>query len=722
MPFTRLTVIAFRGLVASVLSLVASAGATAGQAQPPLRVTEPTIVVTAQKEPANPQDLPVSVTAVPATTLAAEGITSIGDAAVFAPNTFFSEFQARKLSFPHFRGISSGPGNPAITTYVDGVPMIHTNAASVELLDVEQVEFVRGGQSALFGRNALGGIVNVTSSRPSLTKWTGSVSVPLGDRGARDVRGTLSGPVTGRSAVSIAAGRSVRNGFTTNDLTGHDIDRRGSTFGKAQLLWAPAANWETRLIVGGERARDGDYALVDLGQARANPFHVQRDLEGHTDRDIVSGTFLTRREGRRITLSTVTGLVHWKANDTTDLDYTPLPLLTRVNVEDATQFSQEVRLASAAAAPIHLSGSAVMRWQAGVFLFTQGYNQDAVNNYSPFVLSPQITFPVQQHSPTAALDDAGVGVYGQGTITLRDRMDVAVGARIDRENKDAALDTYFAPAIAPTTSVRADRSFSNVSPQVSVAYRVRKDRMLYASVGSGYKSGGFNPASPTGAEAYAEEHTWQMESGVKSTWADGRVLANAALFYIGWNDLQLNLPNPQVPAQFYIANVGGARSAGVEVELTGRLSKDLDVFGVAGYTNGRFKNGSVSSGSDVSGHALPSTPGYTATLGARYRHVVTGKVAAFGRGEVALVGSYDYDDANSAGQEAYALTNLRAGVQRGPMLVEAWIRNAFDTRYVPVAFAYPGLAPSGFIGEVGCRARSASTSACSSSARERRRL
>ncbi|MEQ1912421.1 MAG: TonB-dependent receptor plug domain-containing protein, partial [Vicinamibacterales bacterium] len=189
-----------------------------GAQQPaPLRVDLPPVTVTAQKEPADRQRLPVSVTAVP---LTGEPITTISDAAIFAPNTFFSEFQARKLSFPHFRGVSSGPGNPAITTYVDGVPMLHTNAASLELVDVDQVEFVRGGQSALFGRNALGGIVNVTSSRPSLSKWTGSLSVPFGNYGAVDSRGSISGPLSSKAAVSIAAGRSVRDGFTTNDVSG----------------------------------------------------------------------------------------------------------------------------------------------------------------------------------------------------------------------------------------------------------------------------------------------------------------------------------------------------------------------------------------------------------------------------------------------------------------------------------------------------------------------
>lgn len=680
--------------------MLADAGAVNAQSTDPLRIELPTVVVTAQKEPTDVQQLPVSVTAVSKETLTADAITSIGETAIFAPNTLFTEFSARKLSFPHFRGISGGPGNPAITTYVDGVPMIHTNASSVELLDVEQVELVRGGQSALYGRNALGGIINVASTRPSLSQWIGAASAPLGNYDAIQVRGSVSGPVTHKAAISVAAGRSMRNGFTTNTLLNEDIDSRANTFAKGQLLWTPASNWEIRAIVGGEHARDGDYALADLGSLERNPFETQRDFDGYTDRDVVSGTFLAKREGGRLTVTSTTGIVNWSTTDATDLDYSPLPLLTRSNAEEATQFTQEVRVSSATNAPVQVGG-ATLRWQAGVFIFTQGYDQDAVNTYSPYVLSPQLPFSIQQHSPTAALDDQGIGFYGQGTFTLRQRLDVALGGRVDHESKDAALDTFFTPAIAPPNHVVANRSFSNFSPQASLTYRVRPDRMVYGSVSNGYKAGGFNPASPVGAEAYGEEHTWQVEGGVKTTWGGGRMLANAAVFYINWEDLQLNVPNPQVPAQFYVANVGGARSAGVEAEVSGRVVEGLELFGVVGYTNGRFKDGSVSSGVDVAGNALPSTPDYTATFGARYRHTVTGNLAVYARGDVALTGSFDYDDANTAGQDAYSLTNLRAGLQKGPVFAEAWIKNAFDTRYVPVAFAYPDLAPSGFVGEMG---------------------
>lgn len=690
-------------LVATVAAALIPGQALAQAAQQavgPIRL--PTVTVTAQKEPTDAQTLPVSLTAVSKETIAKGGVTIVSDAAIYAPNTYFSEFTARKLSFARFRGIGSSPANPSITTYVDGVPQLNANSSSMELMDVDQIEFVRGPQSALFGRNALGGLVNIASARPSLTSWTRSLSVPVANNAGREVRGSVSGPIAGgRLGASISMTYGRRDAFTRNDLTGNDLDYRSAFSAKGQLLWTPASTWETRLLVTGERARDGDYALADLDVLRRNPFHAARDFEGHTDRDLLNTTVLTRREGGRVSFSTTTGFVRWKTADATDLDYTPLPLVTRDNTEQSFQFTQEVRLASAQTAALRLSDRVAVRWQTGVFFFTQNYDQDAVNTFAPFLLSQSAPFPVGQRSPQAALDDLGVGLYGQTTATVSERVDISGGLRVDHERKKALLDTFFLPAIAPGVVVDAEKDFANVSPQASVAFRIQPDKMLYAAVARGFKAGGFNPVSPAGNEAYGEEHTWSFEGGTKTTWAGGRLAANAAAFYIDWQDLQLNLPDPRVPAQFYIANVGGAASTGVEFELNARLHESFDVFSALGYNRARFKSGSVSSGVNVAGNRLPNTPDYTATFGFQVSRAAGGAATLYGRGEVVLYGAFQYDDTNSAGQEAYSLANFRAGVRGKYVFVETWVKNAFDTRYIPVAFAYGGFAPSGFVGESG---------------------
>jgi iron complex outermembrane receptor protein len=660
-----------------------------------VRLKLPTVTVTAQKEPQDKQEVPVSVTAVTEEILNGADVHIVSEAGIFSPNTFFTEASARKLSAARIRGIGSSPANPAITSFIDGVPQLNANSANLELVDVSQIEFVRGPQSALFGRNTLGGLISVASRRPSLSAWTGEVTAPFGNYGQWAVRGSASGPlVKDKLSVGFGFAQVDREGFTVNDITGNDIDSRSAFTGKGQLLWVPDANWQARVVLTAERARDGDYALNDVASLRANPYHAARDFEGYTDRDIFGTTVLVSRVGGPLTFSSTTGFLNWETKDATDLDYTPMPIATRTNEEDAFQFTQEFRVSSGVSS---LSDSATFKWQAGLFLFSQNYTQDAVNSYSPFVFAPMA---IAQHTPRAALDDFGLGLFGQGTVTFGKRFDVTGGLRFDYEDKSAILENFFEPMIFPGTRIEPEASFSNVSPQASVAYRLQPDKTVYGLVSRGYKAGGFNPASPVGSESYGEERTWLVEGGLKTLWANGRVSTNASVFYIDWEDLQLNVPDPFVPAQFYIANVGGASSKGVEFELAARALPGFDVLASIGYTNAEFGAGAFSSGFDVEGNTIPNTPDYTMTFGGQYTHSF-GAATVQARADAVFYGAFEYDDLNTLGQDAYSLVNFRVGVSAGFLLGELSMRNAFDTKYIPFAFPYPNFTASGFVGEMG---------------------
>ena len=151
-----------------------------------------------------------------------------------------------------------------------------------------------------------------------------------------------------------------------------------------------------------------------------------------------------------LSLSTATGFVSWRTEDATDLDYSPFPLATRQNLEESLQFTQEVRVASSASAPVKLSDSVTLGWQAGMLLFTQNYDQDATNTYSPFLLALRgipVHFSISETSPLAELDDIGIGVYGQGTVTFGDRFDLVAGVRADHETREALLSSFTTPAL-----------------------------------------------------------------------------------------------------------------------------------------------------------------------------------------------------------------------------------------------------------------------------------
>jgi iron complex outermembrane receptor protein len=178
-----------------------------------------------------------------------------------------------------------------------------------------------------------------------------------------------------------------------------------------------------------------------------------------------------------------------------------------------------------------------------------------------------------------------------------------------------------------------------------------------------------------------------------------RLSVDADVFYMQWDGLQVNVPNPVVLGQFFIANASGATSKGVELAVNARLLEGCDFFAGLGYTNARFDAGSISNGVAVGGNRISNTPKYTADFGGQYSVAVTSRAHAYARAEFVLRGDFKYDDANTQGQEAYSITNFRAGARGKVLFGEAWIRNAFDTRYIPLAFAFP--TPSGFLGESG---------------------
>ncbi len=316
------------------------------------------------------------------------------------------------------------------------------------------------------------------------------------------------------------------------------------------------------------------------------------------------------------------------------------------------------------------------------------------------MIAAGVPFRVTQLTPEADLDDLGFSLYGQGTFKVGEKLDLTAGARFDRERKEALITTAFTPAVFPTVTVDEEETFSTVSPQFAAMFRIQPEHTLYGSVARGFKAGGFNPASPQGQEAYGEEFAWHAEGGVKSLVMGGRVRLGAAAFWIDWQDLQLNLPNLESPGQFFIANVGSASSRGVEFEVNARAHRSVDLFGSFGYTHARFGDGTTSNNVDVSENDIPNTPDYTAALGANLSHELTPAATLYGHGEMVFYGAFKYDDTNLAGQDAYSLANFRAGIRGKYLFAEGWIRNAFDSAYVPVAFAFP-LAQSDFLGESG---------------------
>jgi iron complex outermembrane receptor protein len=673
-------------------------------------VLEPvTVTITAEKESEPALQIPLSVTAVTLDSLTDANIQAVDQAAVFAPNTFINEFTARALSNPYFRGIGGSPANPGVSTVIDGVPQLNSYSSNIELVDVGQIEFVRGPEGALYGRNTAGGLINITS-RSLSNVWTAQGQADFGNYDLRDLRGSISSPLLNdRFGISLAGGYSARDGYTVNDYTRRDVDSREAGFGKAQLFFKLNDRLNVRLIFFGEHDNDGDYALGDLGYIRANPNHVNRDFVGYNLRSVGSATLVADYHGESIDFSSISGGVWWKNHGLTDLDYQVATYANyglygiRDNAEQQHQFTQEFRFASSKDRPVNLSNALKLDWQAGVFVFNQDYHQNAVNNIS----SVFGFFPTSVSTSSSDLGDSGTGIYGQTRFTAWKKLSFTAALRFDYESKNADLGSSTGPSTSP------NGNFSEVSPQFSVSYRFTPNQMAYVSASRGYKAGGFNPAptgipAPAGTQSYGTEHTWNYELGQKAKWLEDKVETTVALFYIDWRNLQLNQQIPFSGGQYFIGNAGRANSKGLEVETRYRPFSWWDLFGMVGYTHARFLGGSSAYNANlgvnqaVGGHTLPYTPTFNANMGTQVSWAVNRYARLYFRVQVSEYGNFQYDASNAMGQTSYHLVNFRGGVHTKHWFAEGWADNAFNAHYVPIAIPYAQLgAPSGYVGESG---------------------
>lgn len=658
------------------------------------------IEVTARKWVEPLQSVPGAVTIQTADTLERSGVQNLRDAARYIPNLTLSDFSVRRLTFPFMRGIGSGRNSPAVTTCIDGVPQLSYVTANQQLIDVDRIEFLRGSQGALYGRNTLGGVINILPRQPTRDPET-VVSLSGGDYGLFTTRVSSGGPIgTGTAAGSIGAGYSRRDGFTINDMTGRDVDNNSAWFGRAQILWPDQGPWRLRLSVSGERDRDGDYTLYDLASIRERPHHIMRDYEGGSDRDILQPALTALYSGSDIDITSITAFQWWKSYDRTDLDATGADMIRRENKEDQRAWTEELRISSPAESPVRLADSLTLRWLVGAFLFDSAYSQRAFNDYRADAVSMLgLPFPYRQYDD-ADLDAYGASIFGHATITMRERMELGIGLRHDYEHRSADLSGYADPALMPPSSTTASENFNRASPRATLAFHLTPDALVYVEAAGGYKAGGFNTQSLPDQTTFDEETSQTYESGLKTSWFHDRLVANAALFLIDWDNLQMDVPLESAPGVFYIDNAGRARSMGGELEMTLRPIPGLDLFGGIGLLTSEFRPGSTSGGIDVSGNALPFAPRTSWHAGMEYSQLLSGSVRGSARLEAIGTGSYYYDAANSVSQSGYTLANVRLGISAGAWRVEGWINNLFDKDYVPIALPYP-LAKSGYIGENG---------------------
>ncbi len=668
-------------------------------ASPPVTTNLGTVEVTARKWVEDAIDVPQSITVIPASLIDAAGLRTLREASIYVPNTNLVEFSARRLSFPFVRGIGSGQGDPAVSTYLDGVPQLFPGGANFPLLNVSRIEFLRGPQGTLYGRNALGGLVHVITRKPPAVPGIDAYAT-LGNYRFRELGVVLGGPIVDDALSGSLAGLlQQRDGFTRNDLTGRLVDDRDTFFGQGQLLWTPDDRNEFRLSIIGERTRDGGFALSDLEGLRDRPWRIFQDFEGVTERNAFLPALTWTHAGDDLAFTSITSFQYQDVFETSDFDFSALDGVRRRTEETYGAFVQELRVSSAPGAEVALGEGARLKWLAGLLFFHADSDRSADNEYRPGGVGIIVPAAGIDQS-TGDFTDQGLGLFGQATVTVFETLDIGAGLRFDSEKKSASLRRTFVSGgfPIPVSSGRYDERYSEVLPRFDLGWRAGEGIMLYALAARGFKAGGFNLDAPDGQIPFTPETSWTYEGGIKTEFLDGRLRASAALFYIDWDDMQQSRFDAMVGG--YVTNAGEATSRGVELEVLGRPMDGLDLFATFGSADTEFESFVDQYGVDVSGKSLPFAPRTTFSAGIQWTGEIRDGVRFHLGGEYAATGKFYYDAGNREGEQ-YALANFRAGLSGEHWRVQVWLRNAFASAYVPVAFQPNPADPGRFVGETG---------------------
>ena len=682
---------------AGLLGLGAAATATA-QSSTDVSVLEE-IVVTAQKFEQKLSETPLSVTAISARNLEALGATQFRDFASTVPSLTFTTSGVGSTQV-NLRGVTTGNNiSPTVGIYVDEVPYGSSTpfasgaqlALDVGLFDVSRIEILRGPQGTLYGASTMGGLLKYVSVTPDPTAFAATVragvssteSGGVGYDGAAAVNAPFADD---RAAVRLSGFYTHDGGYVDNLANGQDDVNEANVYGgRADLLVKPTDKVSLRLTAFAQDIDRDGVAASDYNLATGKP--IDGELEQRRLRvepfdqefRLVSGTLTYDFEGAELTAISSYQTVDSHAFTDVSAFFVPALgaggiVLGSIDVEkrnETDKFTQEVRLSG--------TGS-VLDWSLGAFYTDEDSNQFQTLNSS---LPNGAVFPV--NLLTVNLPSTYQEYAGFGTLNwhLTQKLDLTGGLRYAHNSQD-----FEQIGSGPLVFSVPKRSVSDsVSTYLAtLRYRASDNLTSYLRYATGYPPGGPNVVindligQPLASPTFDADKLRSYEAGIKASTADRRFSVDAAVFFIEWDDLQINAVRNGLGV---VDNAAAAESQGAELTLTLVPTSGLTLVGAFGYTDAQLSEDAPDLGG-LDGDRLPDTPKFTAAFSADYGFQVAGREAFVGttvRHVTDRVSSYDA----SAGVPQYELpdyttVDLRTGLQFGDSRLQLFVRNAFDER------------------------------------------
>jgi iron complex outermembrane receptor protein len=636
------------------------------------------------------QETPIAITAVTAADIAQTGITDIHGLMAETPNLDITE--NGPYGEVYIRGIGSNNvfagSDPDVSIYQDGVYIARPSSDFNNFLDVERVEVLRGPQGTLYGRNAVGGAINIISRKPD-NNVEAKAEAGIGNYRKYDVQGYVSGPLApDKLYASVSILRETHDGYIRNIFPGgNDLDSQNTWATRAQIRATP--NDKLDILVRGDYS--SDTGAISTYQKLLRPYpadpivnstlgdyrHVALDSLNSMDRKNygVSGDIAYTVSGA-LKFDSLTAYRHAGLMWTADTDGTSLHIQNSNFHESQNQLSEELTASGR---------TSRLTYVLGGYYFHE-YIQDN-NLIKRFVSNSGVSTAPLVHTNAWA-------VYGQATYNFTRRFSAVVGDRYTVEKKEfiqtfGLISLVGGPNIAGPVGYDLTNTYKASTPKVGLQFQAAPDVMMYLSATRGFKSGGYNATTGTAINGFNPEYLWSYEGGVKSDWFHHRLRLNGDVFYYKYTDLQVQAFI--VPGTVNITNAANAHVKGVEIELQGEPVKGLNLGGTLAYLNATYSSypqAPIAGGATVnaSGNYLDSAPKWAYSVYGQYRLLVMSHGSMFVRGEWGWRARQYFtpDNNNILSQGAYGLLNSSLGYdsQDGHWQAVVYGQNLTNRQYI----------------------------------------
>lgn len=680
--------------------------------------------VVALKQEAQLRDEAVASTLLVAPELDRENAFSVKRISELVPNFYVPDYGSRITSTMYVRGIGARMDQPAVGLNVDNVPVLNKNAFDFDLADIATVEMLRGPQSALYGRNTIGGLMNITTL--SALNWQGWRFSFTG-ASAADLKASAGWyhKFSPKMASALTANFSSMRGFFVNEFNGRHVDHERYGALRHKFDWRPSAKLSFMNVATASLLRQGGYPYqyVPTGRIEYNDTCFYR-------RFVFNDGLTLRANLGPLTLASITSVQYIRDNMTLDQDFLPQSYFVMSQRQREGSVTQDFLLTPS-------SSTASYHWSVGLFSFYKNCSMQAPVTFKDAGIGNLIEshrndanpdYPIRWDERSFPLNSDftipsyGAAIYHESKYSAA-RWKFSLGIRLDWEMSrlryhsecHTGYEIYrkLPDGIAPYRHVEIDiddrgrlhRAYLNWMPRLSALYSLSDagESNLYASVAKGYKAGGFNTqmfsdvlqqrlmgVMGIGAAydvdrvvGYKPEYSWNYEVGAHLVFSDVRLRGDVSAFYIDCRDQQLTMFPDGTTTGRIMTNAGHTRSCGAEISLAWNPLEALDVNATYGFTDARFVD-FFNGKENFKGKRIPYAPANTLFLSAAYTFHLDDssflKSLSFSA-SMRGVGKIWWNESNSLSQPFYLLPSASIEAAGEKWELQLWAENLSSTHY-----------------------------------------